>query len=68
MPSLVVDTSYFNAKSKNWNFDDSTASQGNVLDNIKSQFGLKQVIKKPTHILNNSPSCIDTLFSHHSQI
>ena len=27
-----------NAKSKNWYFDDSTTSQGNVLDNITSHY------------------------------
>ena len=53
-PFLVVTIEDFNAKSESWYFNDSTASQGNVLENIKSQFGLQQIIKEPTHILDNS--------------
>ena len=30
---------------------------------ITSQYGLKQIITQPTHILNNSFSCIDLLFT-----
>ena len=29
------------------------------IDAITSQFGLKQLIQEPTHILNDSSSCID---------
>ena len=36
--------------------------EGNVINNITSQFGLYQVIKEPTHILNTSSSCIDLIF------
>ena len=53
-PFLVVAIGDFNAKSKSWYINDSTTSQGNVLENITSQFGLQQIIKEPTHILDNS--------------
>ena len=53
-PFLVVAIGDFNAKSKTWYINDSTASQGNVLENITSQFELKQIIKEPTHILDHS--------------
>ena len=43
-------------------FNDSTISKGNVLENITSQFGLQQIIKEPTHILDNSSLCIDLIF------
>ena len=42
----VVAIGNFNAKSKSWYINDSTTSQGNVLENITSQFGLQQIIKK----------------------
>ena len=32
-------------------------------DIITSQFGLQQLIKEPTHILTDSSSCIDLLFT-----
>ena len=62
-PFLVVAIGDFNAKSKSWYISDSTTSQGNVLENITSQFGLQQTIKEPTHILDHSSSCIDLVFT-----
>ena len=49
-------------KSKSWYINDSTTSHGNVLENITSQFGLQQIIKKPTHILDNCFLCTDLTF------
>ena len=60
---LNLSTLSHNAKSKRWYINDSTTSQGNVLENITSQFGLQQIIKEPTHILDNSSSCIDLIFT-----
>ena len=64
-PFLVVAIGDFNAKSKSWYINDSTTSQGNVFENITSQFALQQIIKEPTHILDNSSSCIDLITTHH---
>ena len=52
-PFLVVAIGDFNAKSKSWYINGSTTSHDNVLENITSQFLLKQIIKEPTHILDN---------------
>ena len=52
----------FDAKSSNWHCQDKSTFEGNVTYNITSQFGLYQVIKEPTHILNIS-SCIDLIFT-----
>ena len=52
-----------NVDSRSWYISDSTTSQGNVLENITSQFGLQQIINEPTHILDNSSSCIDLIFT-----
>ena len=60
---LNLSTLSHNAKSKRWYINDSTTSQGNVLENITSQFGLQQIIKEPTHIVDNSSSCIDLIFT-----
>ena len=38
------------------------------LDAVTSQFGLQQLIKKPTHILGNSSSCIDLIFISHPSL
>ena len=37
--------------------------EGMATKNISSQHGLYQVINEPTHILENSSSCIDLIFT-----
>ena len=51
----------FNAKSNFWYCNDNSTSQGKASENVTSKFELHQVIKKPTHILGNSSSCIDLI-------
>ena len=62
-PFLVVVIGDFNAKSSKWHCQDKSTFEGNVTDNITSQFGLYLVIKEPTRILNISSSCIDLIFT-----
>ena len=38
------------------------------VDSVTLQFGLKQFIKKPTHILGKSSSYIDLIFISHSSL
>ena len=47
----------FNAKSKDSCSIDITSFEGSELDFPTSRFGLTQIIKEPTHILNKSRSC-----------
>ena len=49
----------FNAKSCNWSINDTTTPEGAQLDSITSLYGMKQLISEPTHILQQSSSCID---------
>ena len=53
----------FNAKSKNWYSQDKTSFEGKTIESITSQFGLYQLINEPTHLLENSSSCIDLIFT-----
>ena len=62
-PFLTVMTGDFNAKSKDWCSIDMTSFEGSELDSLTSQFGLLQILKEPTHILDNSRSCIDLIFT-----
>ena len=54
----------FNAKSSNWSSNNTTTAEGAQLDYLTSLYGMKQVITEPTHILENSSSCIDLIFSN----
>ena len=59
-PYLIVILGDFNAKSSNWY---KTTYEGSKIEAITSQFGLKQLIQEPTHILSNSSSYIDLVFT-----
>ena len=62
-PFLVVVLGDFNAKLSQWHDKDSNTSEGISVENITSQFGLHHIINEPTHILENSSSCIDLIFT-----
>ena len=62
-PFLLVVLGDFNAKPSQWHDKDSSTSEGISVENITSQFGLHQIINEPTHILENSSSCIDLIFT-----
>ena len=59
---------YFNAKSCNWSINDTTTPEGAQLDSITSLYGMKQLISEPTHILQQSSSCIDLIFTNQPNI
>ena len=60
---MIVILGDFNAKSSNWYKDDKTTYEGSKVEAITSQFGLKHLIQEPTHILSNTSSCIDLVFT-----
>ena len=48
-PFLMTTIGDFNVKSKNWYSQDETSSEGKTIESITSQFGLYQLINKPTY-------------------
>ena len=50
-PFLIVLIGDLNAKSKNW-YCHKSSHEGNAIENVTAQFGLQQIINKPTHISN----------------
>ena len=62
-PFLVVLIEDFNAKSSNWFCQDKTNYEGDAIENLTTRFGLHQMIKEPTHILDTSSSYIDPIFT-----
>ena len=67
-PFLVVAMGDFNAKSSNWFCQDKTNFEGDAIENLTSHFGLHQVIKEPTHILDTSFSFIDLIFTSRADL
>ena len=62
-PFLVVAIRDFNAKSSNWFCQDKNNFEGDAIENLTSLFGLQQVVKEPTHILDTSSACTDLIFT-----
>ena len=53
----------FNAQSPTWD-DDKISIEGTQLDVVFSSHGLHQLIKAPTHLMENSVSFIDLIFTN----
>ena len=60
---LIVVLGDFNVESSNWYKHEKTTYKGSKIDAITFQFGFQKLIKEPNHILTDSSSCIDLLFT-----
>ena len=63
-PHFMLLLGDFNAKSKTWFIDDQLSSEGTQLESLTSLYRMKQRIAEPTHVLENSSSCIDLIFTN----
>ena len=54
----------FNARLSNWRKYDVSKNDGIQIDFTTSTHGLEQLINEPTHILSNSSSCTDLIFTN----
>ena len=61
---FVLITGDFNVRSTNWWKNDLSTSEGTQVDSLTTSYGLSQIISDPTHILPNSSSCIDLIFTN----
>ena len=52
-----------NTKSKHWCCHDKSSHEGNAIENVTAQFGLKQINKEPTYISNTALYSIDLIFT-----
>ena len=62
-PFMITVVGDFNAKSSNWCSSDISSNEGIHIDSVASYYGLHQLISDSTHILPNSSSCIDLIFT-----
>ena len=61
-------TKDFNARCTNWWKDDITNSVGREIASLTSSAGYTQITDKPTHVINNSMSCIDLIFCNNQNL
>ena len=62
-PHFSIILGDFNARSHNWWQGDTQTSEGSRIDYLTTSSGFQQIISEPTHILKNSSSCIDLIFT-----
>ena len=62
-PDFSVILGDFNAKSKNWWPDGAPTIEGSRIVFLTNSYGSQQLISEPTHILENSSSCIDLILT-----
>ena len=61
-------TGDFNTCCSSWWKNDITNTPGQDIDPLTSSAGYTQIIDKPTHVVNNSMSCIDLIFCTNKNI
>ena len=66
-PFLILVLGDFYARMQGWYQKDITTFKGCKINIATSQFSLSQIIE-PTHILSNSASCIDLIFTSQSNL
>ena len=68
-PFLVVAFRDFNARSSSWCINDKSNYEGTKIDCLSTtEYDLKKVTNKPRHLLENSSSCIDLIFTSQSNL
>ena len=67
-PFLTIYLGDFNARNTFWWSGGIINSEGLDLNELSSHYTLHQLINNPTHILPNSESCIDLLFTYQSNL
>ena len=62
-PGFSILLGDFNARLNNWWGVDTQTSEVSWVDSLTTSYGLRQLILEPTHILKNSSSCFDLIFT-----
>ena len=62
-PFCVIITGDFNCRSTQWWENDIENNEGRLFESITSDLGLHQLISEPMHLMGNSKSYIDLMFT-----
>ena len=62
-PFCITTTGDFNCRSTQWWENDIENNKGKLFEPIISDIGLHQLISEPTHLIGDSKSCIDLIFT-----
>ena len=62
-PFCIIITGDFNCRSTQWWQNNSENNEGRLFEPITADLGLHQLISEPIHLLGDSKSCIDLIFT-----
>ena len=66
--SFVLITGDVNCRNSSWYIGDPVTPQGAPVEALRSFYGLNQLIKTPTHLLQNSATCIDLVITNQAHL
>ena len=67
-PFLSLVLGDFNAKNKVWFDQENTTTEGTIINDLMTQYGLAQIIHEPALLLDCSHSCIDLIFTSQNNL
>ena len=62
-PFCIIISDNFNCRSTYWWQNDNESNEGRLFESIPSDLGLYQLISEPTHVMGDSESCLDLIFT-----
>ena len=68
IPYAVFISDGFNCRSSQWWKDENENEEGKRFEPLTSDFGIYQFINEPTHMIGESKSCINLIFTHQPNI
>ena len=66
--SFVLTSGDFNCRNSNWYLGDPVTPQGDRVEALTSFYGLNQLIKTRTYLLQNSATCYDLAFTNQAHL
>ena len=67
-PYAVIITGDFSCRSPQWRENDNENEEGKIFQPCTSELGLHQLISEATHIMGDSKSCIDLIFTYQTNL
>ena len=62
-PFCIIVSGDFNCRSTHWWQNDNESNEGKIFESITADLGLHQLISEPTHVMGDSKSCINLIFT-----
>ena len=62
-PFCIIISGNFNCRSTHWWQNDNESNESRIFESTTADLGLYQLISEPTHVMGDSKSCLDLIFT-----